>query len=427
MRNVLLFSLLFLPLTFAQSQRGLIDSELNLPKWLDLTAQSRWRAEGQHDIGFQPGNNQDFLLQRLRVGLGIKPTTWLQVYAEAQDARSPGIPNSTSSTRDTLDLRQAYVDIGKEDAWWDVKVGRQAIAFGSERVIGASDWTNPARVFDAVRLGIHHHNDRLDLFSSSVVNSNHDAWDHHTQGDVLHGAYASLGSLIPNAKIEPYVLLRFSPRLAVAGASGHYNSVTYGMRAAGTIRKEWTYELEALGQGGSIGGQQVRAWGGEAQVRRLFPERLWKPSLIAEYNFASGDKQRGDGKVNTLDQLYPTNHSIYGIADIIGRRNMRNLRVGVWAQPEKWLTVKVEGHDLRLASKNDALYAASGVVSVAAVPGGASSAQVGEELDLVGEVRVSRHYSIGAQTGHLFAGQFLQQNSPGSGRTFYATFIDFRL
>ena len=238
MRNPLLLSLCFLPLTLAQTQTGLIDSELKLPQWLDLNAEARWRAEGQHDNGFIAGNNQDFLLQRFRVGLGVKPTSWLRFYGQLQDARSPGIPNATASTRNTLDLRQAYVDIGHEDQWWDVKAGRQVLAFGSERVIGAGNWTNPGREFDAVKLGVHHGANRVDLFSSTVVVTNANAWDHHVKGDNLHGAYASLGSLLPDAKIEPYVLFRFSPRfVGEHGVAGHYNSATYGVRTAGCIRR----------------------------------------------------------------------------------------------------------------------------------------------------------------------------------------------
>jgi hypothetical protein len=209
--------------------------------------------------------------------------------------------------------------------------------------------------------------------------------------------------------------------------TGHYRSITGGTRVAGTIRDTWAYELEALVQSGRISGQALHAWGTEVQVRRLFPKAPWKPSVLAEYNFASGDKRRGDGPVNTLDQLYPTNHSIYGIVDGIGRRNMKDVRIGVWGQPRSWLMLKLEGHDFWLASRNDALYAASGAVSVAAVPGGALSRHVGKELDALADVKISRHYSIGGQFGHLFAGEFLRLYSPGSGRTFYATWVDFRL
>jgi hypothetical protein len=301
------------------------------------------------------------------------------------------------------------------------------LAFGSERVLGGSDWTNTARVFDAVKLEVHHGGNRVDIFSSSVVNPDREGWDHHAQGDNLHGGYASIATLVPKAKFEPYVLWRFSPRFNGDSVTGHYRSVTVGARLAGTLRSDWAYELEILGQGGRISGQQLAAWGAEAQVRRQFPRAVWKPSLLAEYNFASGDRQRHDGPVNTLDQLYPTNHSIYGVVDAFGRRNMKNLRFGVWGQPRTWLTLKLEGHDFWLASRNDALYAATGAVSVAAVPGGALSRHVGKELDMLADVKLSRHYSLGAQFGHLFAGQFLRLHSPGSGRTFYAMWVDFRL
>ena len=164
-----------------------------------------------------------------------------------------------------------------------------------------------------------------------------------------------------------------------------------------------------------------------AQVQRHFTDFRWAPSLIGEYNFASGDRRQGDNVVNTYDQLYPTNHSIYGITDQVGRRNTKNFRAGVWMRPKKKMVVKTEASSYWLASRYDALYNAGGGVSVAAVPGGASATHIGNELDLAVEFAPSRYYTVGGQYGHLFAGSFLDRYSPGSGRDFYAFYLDFRM
>lgn len=412
----------------AQATRSFLNEELKTPQWMDVNVQARWRSEGQHEIGFIDGNDQDFLLQRLRMSLTLRPTSWLTFYGEAQDARAFGAPSPDATQKDDLDLRQAYVDIGHESGWWNVKAGRQVLAFGSERLIGGSDWTNTARVFDAVKLGIHHGANRVDLFSSSVVGNSQSQWDHRRAGDDLHGAYASLGSLIPHAKVEPYVLWRLSPSFAAGpGATGKYHSWTYGARVAGGYPDGWNFEGELLGQAGNVAGQSLSAWGAEAQIRKQFVTTVWKPSILAEFNFASGDRHPNDGKINTLDQLYPTNHSIYGIVDVVGRRNTKNIRAGYWIQPRNWLTLKAEGEEIWLASRYDGLYSAGGALSIAPVLDGAKSTHVGGEIDGLAEIKLSRHYSIGIQGGHLFAGGFIQRYSPGAGRGFYALWVDFRL
>lgn len=421
----------FAPVSFSQSPSSPASREgLNhgLPRWVTLGSDIRFRAEGQHGIGFQEGRNNDFLNQRLRFSLALQPTQWMQFLGEVQDARAFGIQHPDGSLKDAFDLRQAYLFLGREGGWWDLKAGRQKMLYGSERVVGAAEWGNTARVYDAIRLGLHRRNDRVDIFSSSVVQNDADHWDHHQQGNNLHGIYASLGSPIPGSKLEPYALYRTIPRAVdETGAAGRAHSFTYGLRSAGAIQKAWTYEAEAQIQRGTIALSGLRAWATTVQLQRALGQFRWKPSLLGEFNYASGDPHRGDRTINTLDQLYPTNHGIYGVADQIGRRNTKNFRSGLWLRPEKWLTLKAEGHFFWLANSCDALYAFNGAVSVPAVKGCAASTYIGPELDLLADFKVSKYYDIGAQFGHLFPGRFLDLYSAGSGRTFYAVFLGVHL
>jgi len=370
--------------------------------WLKLGAQMRLRGEGEHGVGFEEGNDRDYLLQRYRFSMGIKPVSGIELFGEVQDARAAWLPNQNGGIRDRLDLRQAWVGIGSENSLWNLRVGRQRLAFGSERVIGAGEWGNTARVFDAARLALHRGKDRVDIFASSVVVADVDHWDHHQQGSNLHGAYASLGSLIPGSQVEPYVLYR----------TNHLTGLhfwTEGLRSAGSVHKDYKYEAEFV--------HQERGQAATLQVQRLFPRLAWQPTVMGEGNYAGPN----------FDQLYPTNHGIYGIADQIGRRNAKNIRCGLWLHPVKWLTVKTEGHSFWLADRFAALYAFNGAASVPAVAGGAVSTDAGKELDLLSEVRLSRHYDIGLQYGHLFPGEFLKTYTPGAGRSFYAVYIDLRL
>ncbi len=430
MASRILFNILAVALGASMVQgadnRGPLNQEL--PSWLTLGVQTRLRAEGQHGIRFTEGNDQDFLLQRYRFSTLILPNSWLQFYGEIQDSRSVGIPTHDPSYRDTFDLRQAYVGLGKEGGLWDLRVGRQRLAFGSERLLGNAEWSNVPRVYDGARLALQHGSDRVDLFAASVVQSDADHWDHHKQGNNLYGAYASIGSLIAGGKIEPYFLYRVGPSFGGEfGKAGHYDSSTMGVRTAGGFRKLWTYESEMISQRGTIGTASLRAWAFMAQGNRRISQLPWNATLSTEFNYASGDRRQGDGQVNTFDQLYPTNHLIYGLTDQQGRRNAENVRAALKLQPRKWLTVRAEERYLWLASKYDALYVFNGAISVPAIAGGARYRDVGSEFDVMGDFVTSKYYSIGAQWGHLTAGKFLKTYSPGSGRGFYAFFFDFHL
>jgi hypothetical protein len=392
----------------------------SLPQWFTVNGDIRYRVEGQHHLGFDEAQSEDFLLQRYRLRIGLAPSRYFRVVGEMQDARVSGLASPDSGVQDPLELRQAYVELGAEKGFAVLRAGRQRIAFGSERVIGAADWGNSARVFDAVDLKLQRGADRVDIFSASVVANNMDSWDHHEQGNNLHGLYASLGSVVPGARLEPYFLVRTMGRR-------RGESWTPGVRMAGSAGAVWSYEAEALVQNGKLGASPLHAWAATVQVQRTIGHLRWGPAVLGEYNFASGDRRPNDGIVNTFDQLYPTNHGIYGVTDQIGRRNTSNVRSALILHPIKWLTVRGEHHSFWLASRYDGLYAASGAVSVPAVAGGAAHTHVGRELDVVADVKLSRHYGIGAQAGHLIPGAFLQAYSKGAGRTFYVMFVDLHL
>ena len=61
---------------------------------------------------------------------------------------------------------------------------------------------------DAIRGTARYKGYRLDIFASSIVNPVTGTWDHHLQGNNLHGAYGGIDKLGPRLIVEPYVLWR---------------------------------------------------------------------------------------------------------------------------------------------------------------------------------------------------------------------------
>ena len=111
--------------------------------------------------------NDAYLLTQFRFTVTIQPIKWLTLFGETQDSRmsfNQHVPDAVPY-QNTWDIRQAYVRIGSgQEGSADVIVGRQVLAFGDERVIGPSDWTNTARTFDAVRLDVHQTHGHRSLF-----------------------------------------------------------------------------------------------------------------------------------------------------------------------------------------------------------------------------------------------------------------------
>ncbi len=231
----------------AQSESALTDfpaAEVNklFPTWLHFSGEYRIRPEEHTAYSFTPGNNDGFVLSRLRLNLEITPTTWFDAFVQAQDSEAGGITpgHITTSIKDVFDLRQAYVQFQNgENGWIRFRVGRQELRYGQERLVGVSDWTNAPRVFDAFRLVLGTTRDHVDLFSASVVVNNPVAFDNHAGGMNFHGMYGSFSSLVPKAHVEPFIFWKALPLVkSEEGTFGNENLWTYGFRWTGTIASE---------------------------------------------------------------------------------------------------------------------------------------------------------------------------------------------
>jgi len=59
--------------------------------------------------------------------------------------------------------------------------------------------------------------------------------------------------------------------------------------------------------------------------------------------------------------------------------------------------------------------------------GGATRKDIGKESDLYGTYDVNSHLQIGAGSGHLVAGPFLRQATPGGNSSYPYAFADYPL
>jgi hypothetical protein len=384
-----------------------------MPSWLRLRGEFRERVEGFDNAGFTAGRDDAYFLSRLRftataTGKSIAATVQLHDARVADKSVGPqGAPFKA-----TFDLRQAVVDIGKATAPVAARLGRQELVFGDQRLVGHAGWLNAARSFDAARVTFKAKAAQVDVFAGSVVRILDDEFDKSGNGNRFGGAYVSSGRLVPQGTLEPYVFYRRDTNLrSETGTFGSLDQVTTGARLVGKLPPRLDYNVEMDVQRGSLGPDAVRAWAGHWQIRETLAASA-TPRVTAEFNYASGDPDPTDGVRGTFDQLYPTAHDKYGLADQVGWRNIHHVRAGFELTPFKATPITVNYHSYWLAERRDALYAASGA-PIARVASGAASTRVGQEID----VQVSRplfpQLAFTAGYSHLIPGPFLKEATPG--------------
>ena len=103
-------------------------------------------------------------------------------------------------------------------------------------------------------------------------------------------------------------------------------------------------------------------------------------------------------------------------------RNLRALKTGVELHPRSAWQINVDFLDFRLASRYDGLYQTNFVARAHAPPGGASSAHIGSELDVVLRYDPTPKVEVSIGVSRFLAGQFVIRQVPGGGsQTFLHT------
>ena len=401
----------------------------SLPHWIQFGGQFRDRVESQDGLGFTPIHDV-YDLTQLRIGMYIQPTNWLEIVGVTQDSRVFFNHHVATAPpyQNIWDIREAYVRLGRAtEGWIDLVAGRQMLSFGDERVIGPSDWLNMGRTFDTVRLDFHPPGVKVSVFAASVINAVDGQIDHHIEGNNIYGLYSSFSRLIPHATVEPYLLWRVAPgnvALPETAGHGHLNEITGGARVAGTLPDNFDYDVEMNTQTGSLGHYSIDAWAGHWNAGYTFINSHTQPRVFAEYNYASGTKNPNGNTWGTHDQIYPSGHNKMDFADQFGWRNIQDIRAGVDEKVGKKWTFTEMFDDFWLATKNDAVYASSGAISIAAHPG-ATSSHLGAELDLIAEYKQNRHVSYGFGFCHLFTGQYLKEATLGKAYNYPFTYVTY--
>jgi hypothetical protein len=392
-------------------------TEHKLPSWMTLDGELRSRTEDQTAINQLPGEGKFYELERIRGGMEIRPTSWLSTYVQFHDLHALGLPlkYTAANMRDNFDFRQAYLEFH----YMPVKffAGRQLLNFGNERVIGISDWSQTSRSFDGFDARIGDKN-RVDLFSASVVNIYPTSLDIHSGGLNYHGVYGSINSWIPRTTLEPFVLVKTMPRvLSQQNIYGTETEVTSGLRAQGFPGWNIDYDVTGTLQRGSYSNDSIHAGSLLVKAGYMAASMPWKPHLLGEYDYATGNTHRDPERIGTFDQQYPSNHNAFGLVDLFGFQNIKQYRLNMDLKPYPHLTLLFQAESLRVATRYDGLYNSAGSLFLKAPPAGFTSDDIGTGFDASAKYVYHKSLVIQAGVGHFFPGQIMTHNNNGAPQT----------
>lgn len=283
--------------------------------------------------------------QRTRLSADASVDENAKVFIQVQDSRKwgeksitgpPAIDNTQITGRDeeALDLAQGYVEIGKLfDQPLSVRFGRQAMAYGEHRLIGSLEWSNNARRFDALKFTYKHDAVDVDVWTAKIDEDNED-WGNDSN---LNGVYAALKNM-PKVANEVNIYL-----LQKIVGSTDTNFYTIGGRVKGGVEDfnvDYTAELALqTGDATSTADQDASAYAIRAGY--TVPNVLGGLRVGVEYDAATGE-DTSTTDTELFDNLYPTNHYLYGFTDDINWQNIQAWSLNASLKPMDKLMVAVE-------------------------------------------------------------------------------------
>lgn len=333
--------------------------------------------EPQRELEIQPGvqvwlraqarRNPDFaseaappdavdVLSRVRLSASIR---WrmLRAFAQVQDHRSWG--GQGELTTPPFGMHQGYAELAGEGRQMTavLRLGRQEVSWGRQRILGPLPWAPQGRSLDGVSLLAVRGNAFAELLAAMIERPRTFMADDasvHTRGVVLGAARFGI-ALHDAAKLELLALVdRAGPsptqlqrdRL-VADAGAHL--------IGEPVKKVLTYDVEAHGQLGHWNGARHRAWAFASIVRAQLPKPKAHPGLHLGYAMGSGNACTGEPgttcsptRSREFFNFYPTNHPPYGNLDLNDWSNLRDAEVGVFVREDAGFEVSAIYHSFWL-------------------------------------------------------------------------------
>jgi len=374
-----------------EDARRLSMVEEDLRKKVRFFGQIRVRPEfrsNQSDFNSQLDEDQNLLgNQRVRVGMSFLPVEGFEGRVVLQDARNWGVDSGDPDPADPMRLYEGYINATVDPDYASIKLGRQEWAFGAERLIGKSSWTQRGRSFDGMDLTLKYENFiKADVLYSLVNERNASAGE----DTVFGGVYAS-SPYVEGMSIEGYLLYLHDN---VPGAVRKVG--TFGARLAGKlpVHPALFFDAEAALQFGTatesrrvqINATEPRPGSvifetGDEDLPADSPLSVDNSHFAVMYyleggytmplefplsasafiHLASGDGNTspnlavGNDQSTAFVPLYNTSHSLFGRMDMFVVSNIIDIGGRVKSTPVPGLDVLAEVHALQLYDASGAL------------------------------------------------------------------------
>jgi hypothetical protein len=399
-------------------------------RFLTLSGEIRFRPEGfrVRSVGEAPSAQDRYFLQRYLFGVDTHLNQRFRFYGELQSGLINGKLNSPRPTdRDSLDLHQAFFEWREKlrgDRAIRLKVGRQELTIGSSRLVSASPGLNVKRSFDGAVFAFKSKAWRWEAAAAKLVSLSRGLFDDRPDHEQTFWGIAATrkSPWLKQGQLGFYYLGVDRASAIYAQAIGRDQRHTLGVKWSG-IGSRVDLNYDAIFQWGSFSGAPVQAWAFSTETGFRISKSHWKPRFSVEADFASGDKDPANPKLQSFNPLFPGN-SYAGAVGLLGPTNLTDLTPALTIVPYKKIVLRIECPNYWRTSLQDGIYSPD--LRLLIPPSAGEGYYVGSNLGILPIWQVTRHITMQAAVTRFLSGGFLKRTFVANGFGFYSFSFIYR-
>ncbi|TDO24300.1 alginate export family protein [Pedobacter duraquae] len=377
-------------------------------------ARLEYVAFDNEDWGRLGIGHNNFLLQRYDLHADLHAGADIRFFAQIRSALQGGRKNGSRPVdQDELNIQNLFVDYKawkQNDKSLLFRLGRQELDYGSGRLISVREGPNVRLSFTGAKVMYKTKSLFIDAFVMAADTINPGRFDNRRSNQVnLWGTYSKI-IIQRSGNLDLYYLgIRRDASQFEEGFNKELRH-TIGTRlwksGGGFI-----YNLEAAYQFGKFGDGKISAWTGSAELGYSFEQSPWKPTINLRNDYISGDANKGDGKLNTFNPIYPKG-GYFGFSPQVGPVNLIDIHpYGSLLLSDK-LTLQFDVVFNWRYSLQDGVYRPSGTFNL----GGATSQKryIGTAYLASAIYGWTKFISLNAGAQYFKTGAFIDDIIPGS-------------
>jgi hypothetical protein len=400
-----------------------------LASFLSFGGEVRQRYERftNEEWGAEPRDDNGYLLQRYMFHADLRLGRRLRFFGQLKSGMETGrVGGPRRPDEDRFDIHQGYAELNvgleTESRRLRFRAGRQELNFGSSRLVSVREGPNVRQSFDAFRVIVTRLRWRLDGFVSRPVSTTPGAFDdHRDESRALWGVYAVRPNRSAERGLDIYYLgyERKAARFDQGTARERRHSA--GTRLWGQ-RQSVDYNTEIIGQWGTFGESQIRAWtvASDTGYRFQWPG---KPRIGLRADVTSGDRDRGDEVLGTFNPLFPKG-GYFGLIAPTGPLNHSDLHPSIAFILENGWSVAASWLFFWRTQRDDGLYGVPGDLLRSGE--GAHARFVGHAPGLEINWQIDRHLSLTADFSSFPGRAFLREAPPSRTIIYLAAWTTYK-